>query len=62
MIFILSLRTDSRAQGLATLGTSNKSSGGKGGEFRKHNQGLTLRSKTAQVLGENIGAEPDRVC
>lgn len=62
MIFIPSLRTDSGAQGLATLGTSNRNSGGKGGGFRKHNQDLTFRSKIAQVLAENVGVEPEMVC
>lgn len=55
VIFLPSLRMDSRAQGLATLGSGG---GGKGGGFRKHNQGLTLRKKIAQVLVENVGAEP----
>lgn len=61
VIFKPSLRTDSRAHGSATLGTNNKNSAGKGG-FRKHNQGSTLMSKIAQVLGRNVGAEPEMVC
>lgn len=58
VIFIPSLCADSRAQGLATLGTTNRNGGSKGGGFRKHNQGLTLRNNIAQVLVEYVGAEP----
>lgn len=60
MIFKPSLHTDSRAHCSATLGTNNKNSGGNGG-FRKHNRGSTLMNKITQVLGGNVGSEPEMV-
>lgn len=60
MIFKPSLLTDSRAQSPAALGSDINNSDKE--RFRKHNCGSTLLSKNAQVLDENIGTEPERVC